>query len=223
MTACRVSGSAVLYSHANPYRPSCAGLSGLCRGFRDPVVTPLCLRGLYRVGVIDSSVTAGRGLSVSASHATQRESDEASSLSMARLQAVYYRDSEGLEPVNQFIDALDPKAQEALDWHISLLNDLDEDDPPLAFPHSSQVDGDLRELRCHYGRRLFRVLYRRSEKLFVLLHAFEKRTAKVPASEIRIAQQRWDDFKTRMAEQLDGDHERQGTTPHSLMVSFLVP
>jgi phage-related protein len=119
---------------------------------------------------------------------------------MARLQAVFYRDSDGLEPVNYFIDGLDPKAQEALDWQISLLNALDDDDPPLAFPHSSQVDGELRELRCHHGRRLFRILYRRSEKLFVLLHAFEKRTAKVPVGEIAIAQRRWDDFKTRMAE-----------------------
>jgi phage-related protein len=120
---------------------------------------------------------------------------------MARLQAVFYRDSDGLEPVNDFIDDLDPKAQEALDWHISLLNALDDHDPPLAFPHSSQVDGELRELRCHHGRRLFRIPYRRSEKLFVLLHAFEKRTAKVPVGEIAIAQRRWNDFKTRMAEQ----------------------
>jgi len=108
-------------------------------------------------------------------------------MSMAGLQAVFYRDSNGFEPVNDFIDALDPKAQDALDWHISLLNALDEGDPPLAFPHSSQVDGELRELRCHHGRQLFRILYRRSEKLFVLLHAFEKRTAKVPVGEIRIA------------------------------------
>ena len=34
--------------------------------------------------------------------------------------------------------------------------------------------------------------------LLVLLHVFSKRTAKIPASEITLAQQRWDDFKTRM-------------------------
>lgn len=93
---------------------------------------------------------------------------------MARMQAVYYRDTTGREPVNEFIGTLDPKAQDALDWHIGLLNALDEDDPPLAFPHSSQVQGELRELRCHHGRRLFRVLYRRSERLLVLLHAFRE-------------------------------------------------
>lgn len=116
------------------------------------------------------------------------------------MQAVFYRDRSGAEPVNQFIDALDTKAQDALDWHVSLLNALDEDDPPLAFPHTSQVEGELRELRCHHGRRLFRILYRRSEKLFVLLHAFEKRTARVPPQDISTANERWNDFKCRMAE-----------------------
>lgn len=32
----------------------------------------------------------------------------------------------------------------------------------------------------------------------MLLHIFSKRTAKIPASEINIAKDRWDDFKARM-------------------------
>ncbi len=31
-------------------------------------------------------------------------------------------------------------------------------DPPLPFPWSSQLEGELRELRCHYGSELYRVL-----------------------------------------------------------------
>jgi phage-related protein len=114
------------------------------------------------------------------------------------MHAVYYRDGAGVEPVGKFIDRLEPKAQAEIDWHVQLLNALEERDPPLAFPHSSQVHGELRELRCHYGRSLYRILYRRSERLFVLLHAFEKRTGKVPAAEIGIAERRWDDFRARM-------------------------
>lgn len=60
-------------------------------------------------------------------------------------------------------------------------------DPPLPFPHSSQVDGQLRELRCHYGRDLYRILYQRSGNLFVLLHALEKRTGTLPQTDIDIA------------------------------------
>ena len=117
---------------------------------------------------------------------------------MARMQAVYYRDVAGVEPVDAFIDRLDPRVQDEIDWHIDLLNGLEDHDPPLAFPHSSQVRGDLRELRCHYGRSLFRILYRRSDRLFVLLHAFEKRTGTVPPAEIGIAERRWEDLRSRM-------------------------
>ena len=58
--------------------------------------------------------------------------------------------------------------------------------------------GELRELRCHYGRELYRVLYHRSQNLIILLHIFRKDTGAIPDSEIGIAEDRWADFKTRM-------------------------
>ncbi len=70
--------------------------------------------------------------------------------------------------------------------------------PHLPFPHSSQVEGELRELRCHYGSEHYRVLYRRSRNLIVLLHMFRKDTGKIPEREIAIAKERWADFKARM-------------------------
>ena len=100
------------------------------------------------------------------------------------MQAVYYRASDGSQPVDDAIEAL-PAASQA-------------DDPPLAFPHSSQIAGELRELRCRVGRRQYRVLYRRSRNLFVLLHLFEKTTQRVPPREIAIAEARWRDFENRM-------------------------
>jgi phage-related protein len=42
------------------------------------------------------------------------------------------------------------------------------------------------------------VLYRRSRNLIVLLHAFRKDTGAIPEPEIRIAEERWTDFKARM-------------------------
>jgi len=114
------------------------------------------------------------------------------------VQAVYYRDGRGTEPVNDFIDALAPERQEELDFKVGLLNRLTTTDPPLPFPHSSQVDGQLRELRCHYGRDLYRILYQRSGNLFVLLHAIEKRTGKLPQADIDIAMARFEDFRQRM-------------------------
>lgn len=117
---------------------------------------------------------------------------------MPRLQAVYYRTADGSEPVNDFIDRLNTTRQVALDNQIDRMNMLTPTNPHLPFPHSSQIRGELRELRCHYGRELFRVLYRRSRNLIILLHIFRKDTGAIPESEIRIAEERWADFHARM-------------------------
>src|SRR5947209_8637271 len=117
---------------------------------------------------------------------------------MTNLQAVYYRASDGAEPVREYIRALDTKRRVALLNQLARLNELSDAQPHLPFPHSSQIEGELRELRCHAGSELYRVLYRRSERLIVLLHVFRKKTGKVPTSEIKVAQARWDDFKARM-------------------------
>lgn len=117
---------------------------------------------------------------------------------MSNFQAVYYRDASGAEPVREFIDGLDAKRRAALLRQIDRLNLLSDQLPHLPFPHSSQIAGELRELRCHMGSDHYRVLYRRSDRLIVLLHAFPKATAKVPPGEIKIAEERWTDFKARM-------------------------
>lgn len=116
------------------------------------------------------------------------------------MQAVFYRDADGEEPVDAFIERLPALVQAAIDAQIDRLNLLTHSDPPLPYPYSSQVVGELRELRCHYGNRQLRVLYRRSGHLFVLLHIFEKRTRAVPAAEVELASARWEDFKRRMDE-----------------------
>lgn len=130
-------------------------------------------------------------------------------------QAVFYRAPDGTEPVADFLDdefpveprKKRPSARElqavaskrvTIDLQIDRLNDLANDDPPLPFPHTSQIDGPLRELRCHYGRAHYRVLYRRSGNLFVLLHMIRKTSKAVPRAEIEVAKERWQDFKNRM-------------------------
>ncbi len=53
-------------------------------------------------------------------------------------------------------------------------------------------------LRCHYGPVLYRILYRRSKNLFVLLHMLRKNTGAIPTGDIQTAHARWEDFKARM-------------------------
>ncbi len=117
-------------------------------------------------------------------------------------QAVFYRDAEGREPVDTFIDTLDPVCQTEVDWRISLLNGLSDANPELPFPHSSAIKGvayrGLRELRAPCGRTHYRIIFRRSERLFVLLHAFVKRSREIPDHDKELGLQRWLDFKDRM-------------------------
>jgi phage-related protein len=117
---------------------------------------------------------------------------------MSPFQAVYYRAPDGSEPVRNLLESLDKTRRVALRNQIARLNLLSDQTPHLPFPHSSQVEGELRELRCHFGAEHYRVLYRRSEGLLVLLHAFRKTTKKLPTSEIVIARMRWQDFQARM-------------------------
>ena len=95
------------------------------------------------------------------------------------------------------IDALPAKVQVAVDNQIERLALFG---PNLGFPYTSQIDGELRELRCHFGDDHYRILYQRSRNLFVLLHFLEKRTRAVSPTAIEIARHRWVDFQDRMDE-----------------------
>jgi len=118
---------------------------------------------------------------------------------MAGTQAIYYRDARGVEPVDDFIEALPAKRAAKIDDHIEeYLSGQAPDSPPPEFPISSQVEGELRELRVRFASTRYRILYQRSGNLIVLLHAFEKHTGAVPASEIALAKRRMADFKRRM-------------------------
>lgn len=118
---------------------------------------------------------------------------------MAGTQAIYYRDKRGDEPVDRFIEALPAKRAAKIDDHIEEhLNGQAPDAPPPEFPISSQIEGELRELRIRFANTRYRVLYQRSGNLIVLLHTFEKNTGAVPVSEKALAKRRVADFKRRM-------------------------
>lgn len=89
------------------------------------------------------------------------------------------------------------KIDDAIEEH---LNGRDPRDPPPEFPATSQIEGELRELRVRFARTRYRVLYQRSRNLMVLLHAFEKNTGAVSASDRQKAERRMADFRARMDE-----------------------
>ena len=119
---------------------------------------------------------------------------------MAQTTAIYYRDKRGAEPVNQFIDGLPAKRAAKIDDYVEEhLNGRPPQAPPPEHPITSQIDGELRELRVRFANTRYRILYQRSGNLVVLLHGFEKDTGAVPAAEKKTAKRRMADFKQRMS------------------------
>ena len=74
---------------------------------------------------------------------------------------------------------------------LAIIRMLEQEGPNLPFPYSSQVRGKLRELRTQQGKNKLRILYfGDAKRVFILLHAIVKRTAKLPEEDIRIAEAR---------------------------------
>lgn len=110
-------------------------------------------------------------------------------------EVIYYQTVEGECPVRDFLEDL-PKAHLAKVFAALAL--LQERGPMLGFPYTSQVQGKIRELRTHYGRQLYRILYfMDTRRRVVLLEAFEKDTPKVPPERLDIAASRLQDHLTR--------------------------
>ena len=90
--------------------------------------------------------------------------------------------------LKSFLEALEQPMRAKL---LAIIKMLEELGPTLPFPYSRQVQGKLRELRTHYGNELYRVLYYgATDRVFILLHAFVKRTKKTPRREIEAASER---------------------------------
>jgi hypothetical protein len=98
---------------------------------------------------------------------------------------VFYENDEEGCPVRAFLNGLDDKRRAKL---LAMIRLLEEQGPTMPFPYSSQVRGKIRELRAHYGDDHYRVLYFGAPgRVFVLLHAFEKRSEQISERDVRIA------------------------------------
>ena len=85
----------------------------------------------------------------------------------------FYQNQNEQKPVRDFLLSLRPKPRGKVLQRIQILSEFGID---LPFPYSSQVEGRLRELRVRDGKNQYRVLYYGdANRVFVLLHAFEKR------------------------------------------------
>lgn len=111
-------------------------------------------------------------------------------------QILLYRTLQGNSPVKEFIDSLEPKAQTKVYDALNLLRDFG---IILGLPHIKKVAGtQLWELRI-LGENSIRVFYVAiTGKIFLILHGFKKKQDKTPPKEIRIAEARLTEHRSRI-------------------------
>jgi phage-related protein len=110
---------------------------------------------------------------------------------------VFYTTARGDSPVEGFINALTEKEQRKVAGFLELLS---HEGPQLRRPYADHVKGDLRELRMQFGRNEYRVphFFVQGQRV-VLVHAFAKKSQKLPEREIETAEERMKDFKKRLS------------------------
>lgn len=108
---------------------------------------------------------------------------------------VFYRNPSGDYPVQRFIDNLDIKVQSKVLNKIKLLQNFG---IRLGSPHIKKITGtELWELRILGGDSL-RILYvTMVGRTFLLLHGFKKKKDKTPQKEIKIAEARLAEYRSR--------------------------
>ena len=108
---------------------------------------------------------------------------------------VFYTDTDGNEPVKDFILA---QSDSAIAEILHVLKLLRQFNVTLEMPYSRKITDQLRELRIHHGSDYFRILYTAiSEKRFLLLHGVTKKTDKLTDRDISLSEKRLSDYFRR--------------------------
>lgn len=112
---------------------------------------------------------------------------------------VYYTDVSGNEPVRESLEALTPRQRERLFRTLLLLEELG---IRLPQPHAKPLGDGLWELRTQVEGDAFRAVYFTwTERRFVILHVFQKKTQKTPERELDTARRRRTDWLARHKEE----------------------
>ena len=100
----------------------------------------------------------------------------------------YYKQHDGIQPVKNWIDTLDLKLQLKIFRAFELLEDFNIN---LKLPYVKPLGDKLYELRVKDSKGIYRIIYfSYTNKQFIMLNGFMKKTQKTPQSEINLAKQR---------------------------------
>jgi len=109
---------------------------------------------------------------------------------------IFYMDTQGNEPVKDFILA---QSDSAIAEIIHVLKLLREFNVQLGMPYVKKIaKSGIRELRIKHGSDIYRIFFfAQTGRKFVLLHAILKKTDKISQYDKQLAIQRMKDYKSR--------------------------
>jgi phage-related protein len=111
---------------------------------------------------------------------------------------LFYKTSGGRQPVAEFLDSLDGKQAQKVAWVLELIETI-ERVPKQYFKKLENTEG-IWEVRVQSGNNAFRFLgFWDTGKFVILCHAFAKKSQEVPGKDIKLAEDRKNDYFMRKA------------------------
>jgi len=99
------------------------------------------------------------------------------------IKLLFYKTSSGKSPVASFIDSLNEPTQTKV---LHVIDQLELYGSGLCFPLCKKVSKNLKELRIS-GKQNVRIIYTFQNGRYFLLHAFIKKSQKLPRKEVKTA------------------------------------
>jgi phage-related protein len=104
----------------------------------------------------------------------------------------FYSDRDNSSPVLDWYQDLDDKTKAKLIWTFQL---LETNGIEVGMPYIKPLEDKLYEVRAEVNRNAIRVIYfLYTERRFILLHGFHKKTQKTPKKELEKAKKYLEDF-----------------------------
>jgi len=104
-----------------------------------------------------------------------------------KLDAVFYRSRNGVEPVRDWLKGLPKADRKAIGEDIAYVQFK----WPIGKPRIDHLRGSVWEVRTTLDNRIARTLFAVAHGQMVLLHGFIKTTRKTPPRDLRLAEKRW--------------------------------
>ncbi len=108
----------------------------------------------------------------------------------------FYRFTNGISPIEEFLDSLNGKQAKKVVWVLRLIEELEV--VPRQYFQKMVNTEDLWEVRVQFGGNIFRLLgFFEQGTLLILTHGFAKKTQKTPAQDIALATLRKHEYLSR--------------------------